>query len=141
MPSGDADSTLRRFWRFPFIAGWLAAILMLKFRMDQIEANAAFSPDPRTGRVVRLTQQQIYYITDSEHSSLVWFGIGIAAFVVCHFASAFITAGIRAPWRLIPIDDNDVSDEASWSAQITASIGAVVCAACIAVSYAIHWLE
>jgi hypothetical protein len=141
--SGDTGSNggLRRFWRFPFIAGWLATVLLFKSRAEQVDANAVAATHVAVVLHDRSMFEHIDYIRQSEHESLVWFGAGIAVFVVCYFASAFLTAGIRAPWRLLPIDDEDVSDEASWSARVVASIGAAVCAACIAVSYGIHWLE
>jgi hypothetical protein len=114
---------------------------LFKSRAEQIDANTVAATHIAVVRNDRSMFQHIDYIRQSEHESLVWFGAGIAMFVIFYFSSAFMTAGIRAPWRLFPIDDKDVSDEASWSARVTAWIGAVVCAACIAVSYSIHWLE
>src|SRR5579864_4698857 len=124
----DAISGLGRFWRVPFVAGWLVAIFLLKSRSEQIdtntaasmhlEATAAVAMHPATRGLFRSLQEHIDDINQREHISLVWFGFGIAAFVVCYFASAFTTAGIRAPWRLLPTDDKDVSDEALWSARV-----------------------
>src|SRR5262249_11867323 len=130
-----------RYWRFPFIAGWLAAALMLKLRMDQVEATAATALDPRTGRVVRLTQEHVSYISQREYSSLVWFGVGLATFVVCFVVSAFVTGGIGGPRLRVPTGAEEVSAKARWVARALASLGAVVCAACIGVSYGIHWFE
>src|SRR5579859_5087454 len=123
---------LGRFWRIPFVAGWLVALILLKSRSEQIdtntaalmhiEATAAVAVQPATRGLFHSLQEHIDYINQREHISLVWFGVGIAAFVVCYFASAFTTAGIRAPWRLFQSVD-DVSDEALWSAQVFASIG------------------
>jgi hypothetical protein len=143
MSSGDAASGggLRRYWRFPFIAGWIAAALLLKLRMDDVESAAATSLDPSTGRVVRLTQEHVSYISQREYSSLVWFGAGLALFVVCFVISAFVTGGIGGPRLRVPLGAEEVSDKARRTARLVASFGAVVCAACIGVSYSIHWFE
>jgi hypothetical protein len=135
------SGSLRRFWRLPFIAGWIGAAILIKARTEQIVANASNSFDPRSGRVVRLTQDHVYYITQKEHLSLVWFGVGMAVFAISYFTGAFAAAGGTALWRLLPIDDEDLSDESRWTGIVFTSAGAAICAACIAVSCGIHWLE
>ena len=135
MSGAAKPSGLIRFWKIPFLVGWIAAILLLKLRMDQAVLKGTLTSDPTTGHIYKFAQDQTYYITANEHFSLLYFEIGIAVFALCYIISSFATAGSNALWRFLPIDDKDIDPANRRFAVIVTSIGAAFCLAGIVVSY------
>jgi len=138
MNGATTPSGLIRFWKIPFLVGWIAAILLLKARMDQTILTGTLMADPTTGHIYKFAQDQTYYITANEHFSLLYFEIGVAVFALCYIVSSFFSAGSNALWRFLPIDDKDIDPANRRFAFIVTSIGAAICLAGIVVSYSLR---
>jgi hypothetical protein len=100
-----------RYWRIPFVIGWVLAFVTLKQRI----ANGGGG------------QPQLCY-----------FEIGMFVYGLCYIVGAAVTGGAGAFWRLLPLDNSAI---APWRIRFAFAItaaGAAIGAALIAISYVGH---